>query len=262
MRKVVFLSVAAVLVASAAFATLGSVVASFAAPANYPIALARANNDAYMFVYCNASPYYIWRINSETGAVQASFPATFGSSTRALAYSFGGAPGGSYLWVAHYSSGNYARTNYSTGSIYSSWAAGHSIYGGAPEATADGGSNPQSMILTYSSPAYVWRHTPTSGSIMSSFPVSPAFSYDVAWDWRNQLVWGYYSGTTVYGRNLSGSTVASFAAPASYPLAATYRGEYLWLGTTTGTHRIWKIHCPAGVGIAPASMGKIKAMYK
>lgn len=190
MKKIYFV-VASAIIPAVAFAALGDVVNSFPAPASYPLALARANNDAYMWVYCNSSPYYIWRIHAETGSIQGSYASPFGSATRGLAYSYGGAPGGSYLWIGNYPTQVVAMCDYNTGSIYASFSLGHSLYGLAPEATDDGGYNPQSLITTYTSPSpgYCWRHHVTSGSLLSSFALTNS-CYDVAWDWRNQIIWG------------------------------------------------------------------------
>jgi len=263
MKRVVFITVA-ILVASAAFAAMGDVVGSWHSPANYPLAAARPNNDAYFWLYCNTSPYYIYQVNALTGAIAASYPSPYTSATRGLAYSYGGAPSGSYLWIGKYTSPyEYSMTNYSNGSIYASFAPGHSLYGLAPQATADGGNNPLSIITAYTSPNYVWLHHPTTGSIISSFAKSQ-LAYDIGWDWRNQVIWGGYGSPGVmYAWNTAGSLMTSFAMPAPYPYAVVYHASYLWVGCTIPDHYVYRIHCPLvpTLNIRPASVGKVKALF-
>jgi hypothetical protein len=132
----------------------------------------------------------------------------------------------------------------------------------AVEATADGGRAPTAMLTSDSSPAYIWRRHLTTGSILSSTGASG--TYDIAYDWRNKLVW-HRAGTTIVGRNpTTGSIAASFASPAGPALAFTYYGQYLWIGTTTSYHRIYKVHCPTlpGSAVVPSSVGKVKALFK
>ena len=265
MGKVWYVVGVMVCAAGVAWGALGDVVGSFPAPANYPLAAARPNNDAYLWLYCNTSPYYIYQVHALTGVIAASYPSPYTSATRGLAYSYGGLPSGSYLWIGKYTSPyEYSMTNYANGSIYASFAPGHSLYGLAPQATADGGYNPLSIITAYTSPNYVWLHHPTTGSIMSSFPKSQ-LAYDIGWDWRNNVVWGGYGSPGImYAWNTSGSLMTSFAAPAPYPYAVVYHAQYLWVGCTTPGHHIYRIHCPLipNLNIAPASVGRVKAMFK
>jgi hypothetical protein len=135
-------------------------------------------------------------------------------------------------------------------------------------ATGDGGSAPTYMLCNNGSPAYPWtvyRHNLLTGSIYASFnpPYQP---YDLAWDWRNELIWTGNIGNMVYGYNTAGSLVTSFSIPANYPLGFAYTSNYLWVSTTAGSHYIWKIHCPKfldnGTNVVPESIGKIKATYR
>jgi hypothetical protein len=265
MKKTVVIILALALAAGTAFAALGQIVASWLSPANYPIAAARANNNAYFWLYCNTSPYRIWRVNSETGVVQASYTSPFTSATRGLTYSWnggGGLPTGSYLWIGNSTTDRIYRCNYGNGSAYASFAAGHDMYGGlAVTATADGGSAPTHMLSTDSSPAMTWRQSLTSGSIYNSWTTTGV--YDIAWDWRNNLAWSR-NGAVIYGRFTTGSIAASFPFTRGPALAFSYWGQYLWLGSTTGYHRIFKIHCPIipNVTVTPTSVGKVKALFK
>lgn len=262
MKKIVAIALTFSVPAIPAFAYLGQVVASFPAPAKFPLALARGNSNGYMWVYCNTPPYRIYRINSETGSAYGSWVSPQGSGTRGLAFSYGGTPGGSYLWIGSVTTDRVYMCNYETGSAYRSWPAGHDPFGLAPQATADGGYDPQSIISSDTSPRFAWYHTPTTGSIIRSHTIS-ASVFDIGWDWRNRLIWGGAGNPgIVYGWNTSGSVVSTFSAPNPFPYALAYFGEYLWVGCTSPSHFVYKCHCPPTVAVTPSSVGKVKAIFK
>ena len=260
MKRVSVVLTAAALAAGSGYAYLGQVIASFPTPWTYPIALACGNDASQMWVFCNWNPFQIWRINAETGSVYGSFTK---SSTRGLAYSSGGAPGGNYLWIGNVVTDKLYMCNPTTGSHYRTWAlVDDAVRGLAPQATGDGGYNPQAIIVTDGDPPYTYYYDPTTGSVIRSH-ANPHAALDVAWDWRNRLIWGGYGPPhIVYGWNTSGSLVATFAAPSAYPFAMTYRGQYLWVGCTIPVHHIYKVHCPVFVGVSPASLGRVKALFK
>jgi hypothetical protein len=266
MKKLVFLTLAFALSASFAFGAFGDVVASFAAPANYPIALGVPGNyTSYLWAYCNTSPYRIYRMGGRTGSVYSSFVSPRGSATRGLSYNYsggGGLPSGSYMWMGSSTTDRIYRCNYNNGSAYASIPANHDMYGGiAVMATGDGGRAPTYMLSDDTSPRYIYRQSLTSGTIYSSFAPSMAI-YDLAWDWRNGVIWTGSSGNYIYAYRTTGARVGSMRIPANYPLAACYTSNYLWVGTTTGSHRIWMMHCPNTLGVEPTSVGKIKSLYR
>ncbi len=266
MKRLIILGVA-LLAAGAAFAKMGDVVASFPAPANYPIALAvGADYNHYLWVFCDTSPYRIYRMGGMNGAVYASFVSPQGRYTRGLTYSYGGGgglPTGSYLWMGNYSTDRIYRCNFNTGSAYASIPANHDMYGGlAVMATGAGGRAPTHMLSSDTSPRYVYRQSLTNGSIYASFAPSPAI-YDLAWDLQNRYVWTGSTGDYVYAFRTNGSVAGSFRIQADNPRAFAYTGSYLWLGTTTGSHYIWMLHCPAPWGaVEPVSLGRVKALFK
>lgn len=270
MRRMFLVAVAAALSASFAWGALGDVVASFAAPANYPIAMAVPNNyTKFTWVYCNTSPYRIYRIDGNTGSVYDSFVSPQGNATRGLTYSYnggGGLPTGSYLWMGNYRQYYIYRCRYTDGSVYASFPANASTINGlAVKATADGGASPTCMLSSNADTERVYHKNLITGSIQSLWTASHHV-YDLAWDWRNEIIWTGYYDDVVYGYNPYGSIVASFTIPAYYPLGFAYTSNYLWVGTTLGSHRIWMIHCPlltdGASGIVPASIGRIKAAYR
>ena len=269
MRKVLFLTAALTLSAAFAFGALGDIVASFPAPANYPIALAVPNNYTnYLWVYCNNSPYRVYRVSGTTGSIFSFFYPLYGDKTRGLTYSYGGGgglPAGSYLWMGNYQNDNIYRCRYTDGLPYAVIPAYHDMYGGlAVRATGDGGRTPALMLSSDDNPATVYRQSLTSGSIYNAFYPSAGL-YDLAWDWRNGIVWTGCFSNKVYGYTESGSLVTSFELPVSYPIGFAYTTNYLWVSTTSGSQRIWQIHCPEftdNTNVVPASVGKIKATFR
>jgi len=202
-RKASLLAVATLCAAGAAFAALGDVVGSFAIPGGAQAGMARAN--AVLFV-TNYSQARIYRCNYNTGSITGSFAAAGGTNTRGLAYQWGG-----YLWQnkAYTSPYRIYRTNSSTGSIYNYYALPTSVtHGSAPLATGDGGSGTTHIILSNYSARRIYYMT-TTGSIARSHSVSQPL-YEIAYDWRNKLIWGGMNTTTVYGFTTTGSLAASF----------------------------------------------------
>lgn len=254
MRKSLFVVLALLCAAGAALAALGDVVGSFPNPGGNCGGLGRSNTYLYTTDY---SPGTIYRVHPTTGSVYNSFAAAGGSNTRGLAYQFGG-----YLWQNKAYSSPYRiyRTNEGTGSIYNYYSLPSGVtHGSAPLATGDGGSGTTRIILSDYSARRIYYMT-TTGSIARSHAVNQAL-YEIAYDWRNQLIWGGMNTTTVYGFTTNGSLVASFSKPTGNVYGITYHGQYLWVGGTSGY--IYRQHCPIlNVGVKPASMGKIKAMFE
>jgi len=258
-------------VATAAFGAFGDVVASFAAPATYPIALGIPGNyTSYLWAYCNSSPYNIYRMAGSTGSVYSSYTSPFTSATRGLSYSYnggGGLPTGSYLWIGNYSTDYIYRCDYNNGSAYASFNANHDMYGGiAVMATGDGGNAPSYMLSDDTSPVYIYRQSLTNGSIYSSFVPNISSIYDLAWDWRNQVIWtAGGSDRYIYAFNTAGSRVGSMAIPNYYALGFCYTSNYIWVACTIGSpsHYIYMIHCPqTNLAVTPTSVGKIKSLYR
>jgi len=240
--------------AACVYGALGDVVGSFPIPGGAQAGLGRSNGYLYSTYYSGS---LIYRVNPSSGSVTNSFSAAGGSNTRGLAYQFGG-----YLWQnkAYTSPYTIYRTNESTGSVYNSYTLPTSVtHGSAPLATGDGGEGTSYIILSsYSSPMIYYMTT--TGSIARSHTVSQAL-YEIAYDWRNQLIWGGMNTTTVYGYTTTGSLAASFTKPTGNIYGITYHGQYLWVGGTSGY--VYIQHCPIlNVNVRPTSMGKIKAMFE
>jgi hypothetical protein len=137
----------------------------------------------------------------------------------------------------------------------------HDPYGLAPIQTGDGGVGATELFCVDPSPSYFWRHHYTTGSISASFPAPHSSAQDIAYDQRNALIWQYNSDY-VYGITTTGSVAASFAWSGHGSYAGiTYYNQYLYVSADTGDY-IYVVHCPDTVGIAPASLGRVKAVYK
>ena len=247
---------AALLTASAAFATLGEVVGSFLGPDNNIRGVGRSAD--YLYVIGLSSPNRVYRCDPTSGSVYGSWATPQIAPNRALAVTWR-----DHVWVGSERDRVAYECDGSTGSIFGSWAVGHDPYGLAPLCTGDGGQGTTAIFSYDDSPNFVFSHNVTTGSILGSFPLVHATPYDFAYDHRNRLLWKYYDQDfNIYGYNpTTGGAVASFARPypsSCYSLA--YYGEYLWISARYGN--IFIVHCPGNVGVLPASLGRVKALFR
>lgn len=254
-----------------AHAYLGEVVASFPAPSRSVTALAA--NGRYLFVLCTWIRERVYITDPDTGYVYKYYPAPFNDHNRGLGYEYGG-----YLWVGYEGVkpvyyARVARCDASTGSILSSFTIyEHDIAVGGLDCQGDP-RRPGTLTAILSSDNWsfygVTRHKPT-GRFIDSFRYGPNLHLkDLAWDYENELIWSPYGQEFkyVYGFTTAGSLVASFPVPPE-PYAqwvgAAYCDEYLWLShLASAPYYIYKVHCPKGFQVVePASMGKIKALFR
>lgn len=266
MKKTIFVALA-LTAAGTAFAALGDVVASWPSPERNPLGLARGPDPSQMWVYCNEWPNYIYRVHSDTGLVYGSFLHDEAQkNVRGLSFSCGTpAPySGNYLWVGDVENRCVYMSDPATGRVYLSYSVASAPSGLAVEATGDGGLAPKAMFTDENVKTHVWRLQLTTGSVMSSFSFASQYMHDIAYDWRNNLVWATWGreGDIVGCDPDTGSIVTSFPSPPGTPCAFTYHGEYLWIGTTKDYHCVYKVHCPADISVAPASLGRVKALFK
>jgi len=257
MKKIVIVALASLLAVSAASAYLGEIVASYRIPATgSPCGVGVAVGDLYVLI--DNSLNMVYRLNRDTGSLIGSFRTPYGFGNRGLCYSSGG-----HVWIGCIPK-DYVYDCYGgTGSIFGSWSAGHDPWGLAPFAAGDGGTGTKAIFSRDSDPNLVKRHHMTTGSVYASFPLQHAAIFDFAYDFRNKLFWAYYSSpAAIYGYGATnGSVVASFPVPyAGIGEGLAYSHSYLWIAMSN--HYIYKVKCPGGVGISPASMGKIKALFK
>jgi hypothetical protein len=240
--------------ASSCCATLGDVLGSFRAPGTSVRGMARSGTRLHVLVFGN--PTRIYRISPTTGSVYGSWALSCGENCRGLAFSEGG-----HLWIGNYGNDCVYDCAATTGSVYRSWSAGHDPFGLAAYCTADGGVGTTAILSSAYAPSKCWRHAKADGRVLSSFALWRASYFDIAWDHRNRLVWMGFSPNVVYGYDLSGSVVASFKVPGTYPYGMAYYGECLWVGCD-GNDYIYRVRCPGNIGVAPTSIGRIKALHR
>jgi hypothetical protein len=238
-----------VMTAAVAFGALGDIVSSFSVPA-MPVAAACS---AGQFYWLSNSGYF-YRCAHTTGSIYGSYATANGNQARGAAYYYGG-----YFMYGDYNNYVY-RADTSNGSVYTSFASAAPAHGISPRCTGDGSSGVDAVwVNNYST--RVLRLYNTSGSLISSI-TSAQTMYDPAYDWRNHILWGAMGGT-VYGHNTSGSLVTSFSfSPGGSAYGMTYINQYLWVCRITSPYAIYQVHCPSTVGIAPSSLGRVKAVYK
>ena len=229
----------AVTFAAASFASNWTVVASFDGP--YP-----SNGygiEAYgNYLYCIAGPgsssvYVI----TTTGSLVNTIPVL----TSGYDVDFNG----TYFWVAH--TDHYCRRYTSTGSILSSFSLG-SITG---HGVAYDGTYIWLKGDTAPSTEYIYRMS-TTGAIYSSF--SCPFYGDGAIDYAANYLW-FSNASTIYKTNTTGSIADSFASPCTYAYGASWDGTYFWTTNNTGG---WVYKMQDVENVAPASFGKVKAVYR
>jgi hypothetical protein len=264
-----FLALAALSLAAAAcaFGTMGELVNSFpntGTSTHYGMAA----DASYLYSYYYSSPYNTMILNKSDGSLVGSFPCPLGTTSpgyiiRGVSYQ----PGG-YLWYCNYSAHVVAQVVASSGSLVSSggWDTGNR-YGIC--VTSDGTpSGVEGVLLSSYSGGYYWYYN-TAGSMLSSYITGTStYAYDLAFDYGNNYIWyGNVSTEHVMGMTTDGSIIASWRVPADVtnPYGVAYWGDYLYVGTAGGTpdEYIWVYHCPNPTSsITPASLGKVKALYR
>jgi len=239
-------------VASVAFGATGSILGSYKAPSNNIRGLAHSGTYLHVLVH----PNMVYNVNPGNGSVLGSWAVPSGSSNRGLAYSATG-----NVWVGSYNNDVIYPCNWTSGSIIGSWAAGHDPYGLAAQQTGDGGVGVTAIFSSDSAHSYTWRHALNNGSILSSFPMPNSDYRDITYDQRNGLIWGAY-GPNIFGYSVAGagSIVSSFEAPPSTSYGMAYYNSVLFIGCTNGY--VYRVSCPATVSVEPASIGKVKALYR
>jgi len=266
LRKGILFLLALALLAGTASADLGDLVASFPnIGTSYHYGLAADANYLYSFYYYSSWQYPIIRMNRTTGAYVSSYPNPLGTGSgqyyvRAVSYD-----GLGYLYLNNYSQRVVGRARASTGSLVSSWTwPSDSRYGLCVDHNGTtGGTNIYQSYYTGT-----WYRSSLTGSLRESWRTGQYdYAYDLAWDYGNKMIWyGNYSTEFIYGCNTRGSIIKSFDVPitALDPYGIAYWGHYLYVSTSSGTpdEYIWVYHCPPNIGVAPASVGKVKALFQ
>lgn len=255
MNKVIALAALVALGAAAAHAYLGEVLASWQAPGTYGVINGLAFQGEYIWVKNTYSREGGVFKCTTTGSVVTEIAFPYPEPTF---YSYGLTFDGEYLWTIYQywrsvgSHDNYRQ--YTTTGSYAGGFVGHPWYYGSIAVTWDG--------------EYLWtdetrlnRHFKytTAGTLVASFPMTVGVYSDMAY-YKRQL-WYYGGGGLVYGVTLNGSVVASFAAPGGSCAGTAFDGEYLWTVDKNRPQYVYKVDIDV-VDFAPASVGRVKALYR
>ena len=243
----------------AAFGALGDVVSSYPTPANGCRAVAVGG--AYLYAICTLAPDYVITCDLDTGSRVSSFICSRYERNTGLGYEYGG-----YLWIAAtYRTPEVLRCHEGTGSVYSSFPVTQHNLAGGLDCRGDPTRPATLAAIICHAPNVVTYHA-SGGSLLGSFGYAGSSYGEPAWDYGNNLIWfpEYVAeNAAVVGYATDGSVVASFAAPASRPRGAAYLGGYLWISTGVSPNQyIYKVHCPDDVAVAPASIGRVKALFR
>jgi hypothetical protein len=269
LRKSILIVLALALLAGSASAKLGDLVASFPNPGYTTYThygLAADANYLYSFLYYSTWSYPVMRMRRSNGAFVSSYRIqgpSYPQYTRGVSYD-----GTGYLYYCNYSRRYVTRARADTGSYISTWT--------WPSGTRYGicadhrGTSPGTYIYMGYTTGDFWKHRLT-GSLVSSWSMpNYTYNYDLAWDYGNYLIWSInYSTDWIYSVDPNTQRIVeSFRHPRWASISSCYGiaywGQYLYVSNSGGTpdEYIWVFDCPNTVGVTPASVGKVKALFK
>ncbi len=254
MKKVVALALAAALFGGAAGAYLGEVLASWQTPWPHRGVNGIAYDGEYIWVKNNVSwGGWVFKCTT-TGSVVTEIAFPFSPTI----YSYGLAFDGEYLWTVHqFYVGPVDQDIYSKYTTNGSYANGfrqHEAYFGSLGIAWDGEYLYTDETLTCRNQ---FKYT-TVGSLVATFPMTVRVCSDMAY-YKRQL-W-YCNTYLIYGVTLNGSVVASFQPPGGSCAGTAFDGEYLWTVDKNRPQYIYKVDIDV-VGVAPASAGRVKALFR
>ena len=243
-RKVALIVVLAAAGAGVAGATGGSVVASFRSPhaAGTPRGMAHATQHGRLYHVSNTSD--IIYATDTAGSVIKSF---------ACPGDTWGVEGGQhYFWTC---------TRSATGVIYRINTSG-SIEASFPApANATGITRDETHLWVSSGTSdYVYRIT-TTGSLVASFAAPAGESAGL--DWDGTYLWladGATAGSAIYRLTTAGSVVWSFEVPFGRAAGVAWDGTHIWYCSSTTPKYVYRVTA-GGIGVGPASFGRIKALF-
>ncbi len=101
----------------------------------------------------------------------------------------------------------------------------------------------------------------TAGSLLGTFSMPAPWGTDAGYYHKQLWHAGLWPGAYVYGSRIGRTVVASFAAPGGSCWAVGFDGEYLWTADRNTPQYIYKVDIDV-VDVAPASVGRVKALYR
>lgn len=114
--------------------------------------------------------------------------------------------------------------------------------------------------LWYADSPWIYRLT-VNGSVMGSFRAPSAYVYGLCWD--APYLWLSDPGTTsgsIFQITTTGSVVRSIPRPGQRPVGVTWDGKYIWY-TNPADQWVYRMTVTM-TGVAPASLGRVKALYR
>jgi len=228
----------------AAFADL-SIISSWPSPAQRPFGV--TYDGSYVWVACDEEgKEFMFKCDPASGSVVSSFKVNT-SGLMSCAYD------GTYLWVDALDStlNYYLYQMTDTGSILASWK--------SPLARTVG-VGWDGTYLWLSSYFRVLGWATTAGSLVGSFAtnwVPTGVAFDGHYLWAAE-----YNQPTIYRLTTVGSLVASYSFPAGEPWGLGFDGKYLWVTNKGGTGDVYKAAFGGYPAVAPASLGRVRALYR
>jgi hypothetical protein len=233
----------------------GSLVASYASPGQYPNGLAYIN--AGYIALTTSTPDAVWLLNRSNASVVGSFAAP---TTNTGGCTFGQINGHGYLWLSSRAPNYIYYMDWSTGSIHGSFAY-PSINPHGVAFRAEGSS--YYVYANSSYEQYLYYMNATTGSVHATYTLPFAPSYDGEYDAAHNCLWwaGGLTASGVYQLDSQGSLINSFGTGHSCT-GLTYdpNTDYIWVGT--GSLHTINVYEVIGVGVAPASLGRVKALFR
>lgn len=227
----------------------------------------------YSFHHDVASDYPIVVLLKSNGSFVRSMalpvPAIERTYVRGMGYEGDGTLGQGYLHFNNYAYRYVAKVRLANAKLIGSWGwvGGENRYGLCVD-------NDKTRIGTLrgfyqSHLSGIWWYSDKNGSLISSWRAAVTnYAYDLAWDYRNDFIWYANSSTNwVFGMTRAGTVKESWPlnAGVAYPYGIAYYADRLYVSTSGGypDEYVWVYDCPLStVGCEPASLGRVKAIFK
>lgn len=247
MKKGLVFTAIALLTATTVFAGTLTVVSSFMSRKTWRKGLEYAGG--YLYTTSNFSDNSIF-VYTTTGSLVRTIP----SPASSMGVEVSHAPSG-YLWLNTFSSPRGYRMVLSTGSVVTSFTGPASGYG----ITSDG--TYLYWSTTSSDRMYVLT---TTGSVVRSFTQPGGFPGGCDYVAPGYLWLCNWSGSPfLYYCTTMGSVIDSFSTPgAARPSGVTWDGNYVWYHQYSTDPALCFRAKVNFTGIAPASLGKVKALFR
>jgi glycosidase len=247
MKRSLLFTIVVLLAATSVFAGTLTVVSSFTSAKNWRKGLEYAGG--YLYTTSNYSDNSIL-VYTTTGSLVRSIP----TPASAMGVEVSNAPSG-YLWLNTFSPANGYRMVLSSGSVAASWSGPASGYGITSDGTYLYWSTTSSDMM------YVLT---TTGSVVRSFTQPGGFPGGCDYVAPGYLWLCNWSGSPfIYYCTTMGSVIDSFSTPgAARPSGVTWDGNYVWYHEYSGTTGPVFRATVNFTNVAPASVGKVKALFR